>query len=151
MAKAAESLVRFTLKYDGLGPVYWVNDPAHFGIQDKDGVLHQGRTDKDGVVAFDFALELKPGTGGAPVFTGEFAHGSPAERFLYLGWRNTQMAFAQRLKIPLSPISRDDVEKAQTTGRPLVATVIDKTPKAATTGANIGGTRAVTWTVGEPS
>ena len=147
MAKSSETLISFTLKYDGAGPVYWNNDPAYFGIQDKDAVLHQGRTDEDGVVAFDFSLELKPG-GAAPVFTGAFAHGSPAERFLYLGWRNAQMAFAQRLKIPLGSIGWDEVRRAQETGRSLVATLVDKNPKATSTGANIGGTRKVTWTVG---
>ena len=144
MAKEAGPPIRFTLKYDGLGPVYWINDPAQFGIQDKDAVLHQGRTDKDGVVAFDFSLELKPG-GAAPVFTGDFAHGKPAERFLYLGWRNAQGAFAQRLKIPLGSIGWDQVRQAQETGKPLVAVLVDKTPKATTTGANIGGTRKLEW------
>ena len=151
MSKPPGTPIRFTLKYDGAGPVYWVNDPAHFGIQDKSALLHKGRTDANGVVSFDFSLDLKPGTSGAPVFTGEFAHGSPAERFLYLGWRNAQMAFAQRLKIPLGSISWDQVRQAQETGKPLVAVLVDKTPKATSTGANIGGTRAVTWTVGKSS
>ena len=142
MAKSPTTPIHFTLKYDGLGPVYWIIDPAHFGIQDKDGLLHQGRTDKDGVVAFDFSLELKSDS-GAPVFTGKFAHGAPSGRFLYLGWRNTQMAFAQRLKIPLGTIGWDEVHKARDTGKPLVATVIDKAPKATTTGANITFCKAV--------
>lgn len=144
MAKSPGTPINFTLRYDGLGPVYWINDPAYFGIQDKDGLLHRGQTDKDGVASFDFTLELKPDT-ATPVFTGAFAHGSPSERFLYLGWRNAQMAFAQRLKIPLGSIGWDDVRKAQETGKPLVATVIDKNPKATSTGANIGGTRKVEW------
>ena len=147
MAKPAATLISFTLRYDGLGPVYWINDPAYFGIQDKDGLLHRGQTDKDGVVSFDFTLELRPNT-PKPIFIGEFAHGSPTERFLYLGWRNAHMAFAQRLKVPLGSIGWDEVEKAQAAGKPLVATVIDKNPKATSTGANIGGTRKVEWKVG---
>ena len=146
MAKPAGTQINFTLKYDGLGPVHWVNDPAQFGIQDKDAVLHQGRTERGGVVAFDFSLELKSG-GATPVFTGDLAHGSPSERFLYLGWRNAQGAFAQRLKIPLGSIGWDDVRKAQEIGKPLVATLVDKTPKATSTGANIGGARKVVWKI----
>ncbi len=147
MTKPAGTAISFTLRYDGLGPVYWVNDPAQFGIQDKAGALHQGRVETDGEVAFEFTLELKPGT-AAPVFTGNLAHGSPSERFLYLGWRNAQGGFAQRLKIPLGPICWEEVRAAQEAGRPLVATLIDKTPKATSTGANVGGTRKVEWKVG---
>ena len=36
------------------------------------------------------------------MLVGDFAHGKPAERFLYLGWRNAAGGFAQRLKLPLS-------------------------------------------------
>ena len=145
MAKEAGTPIRFTLKYDGFGPVYWVNDPTQFGIQDKDAVLHQGQTGPDGVVSFDFSLELKAAAGGAPVFVGEFAHGSPAERFLYLGWRNAQGAFAQRLKIPLGSIGWEDVREAREAGKPLIAVLVDRNPKATSTGANIGGKRPVEW------
>jgi len=151
MVKSAGSEIQFRLCYDGVGPVYWSGEPDHFGLQDKSGVLHQGRTGPDGLVWFDFSLAVKPAGADAPVFVGDFAHGPPAGRFLYLGWRNAQGAFAIRLKIPLSPIGWGDVRKALETGEPLVGAVVDKNPKVTTTGANIGGRRAVTWTVGTPS
>jgi Family of unknown function (DUF5990) len=35
----------------------------------------------------DLALEVTEGEAGQPVFRGAFAHGPPAGRFLYLGWK----------------------------------------------------------------
>jgi hypothetical protein len=81
------------------------------------------------------------------VLSGAFAHGPPAARFLYLGWRNAQGAFAQRLKLPLSPIAWADATAAIAQSRALAATLVDHHPKATTTGANIGGTRPVAWTL----
>jgi hypothetical protein len=74
-----------------------------------------------------------------------FAHRSPSGRFLYLSWRDTRGAYALRLKLPLGEISWIDVRKA--TGRrvPLVGTLVDHHPKATLTGANIGGTRQLSW------
>ncbi len=144
----AGSPIRFELRYDGAGPVYWSGDPRQFGLQDKSEVLHPGRAEPDGVVVFGFSLGVKPGGAGSPVFVGDFAHGPPAGRFLYLGWRNAQGAFAQRLKIPLGSIGWDDVRRARSAEAPLVAVLVDRNPKATSTGANIGGARTVTWTVG---
>ena len=134
------------LVYDGIGPAIWTPAPGAFGLQDKDEVLHVGTPGPRGTTVFEFSLVAKPhAASGALVLGGDFAHGPPAARFLYLGWRNAQGAFAQRLKIPLSTISTADIEAARASQRPLVATLADHHPRATATGANIGGTRQVTW------
>ena len=137
--------------YDGVGPVFWNGDPDHFGLQDRAEVLHQGQPQADGAVSFTFPLDVKAGSGGLPVFEGPFAHGPPRKRFLYLAWRNREGAFAQRLILPLESIGWDLVGQAAESGRPLVCRLMDKEPRATKTGANIGGTRHVTWDVATPA
>ena len=139
--------IALRLVYDGKGPAIWTPAPGAFGLQDKDEVLHVGTPGSSGTTVFEFSLVAKPhATTGAIVLGGDFAHGPPAARFLYLGWRNAAGAYAQRLKIPLASITAADIAAAQARGRPLVATLVDHHPRATTTGANIGGTRAVEWT-----
>ena len=137
--------LRLRLTYDGKGPAIWTPAPRAFGLQDKDVVLHAGAPGPDGTTVFDFELQAWPHESGAAVLSGAFAHGPPAARFLYLGWRDAQGAFAQRLKLPLSGIAWADAAAAIGQGRALAAALIDHQPRATTTGANIGGTRAVDW------
>ncbi len=143
--KSGQSAIRLRVKYDGVGPVHWSGGAGDFGLQDKVEDLLQPRPDSDGVAAFDFSLEVKPEGDGPPVFTGPFAHGTPSGRFLYLSWREPRGGFAQRLKLPLGSISWEQIRQALDTGAPLVCVLVDKHPKATTTGANIGGTREVVW------
>ena len=137
--------IRLRLTYDGKGPAIWTPMPGAFGLQDKAEALHQGAPGPGGVAVFEFTLQARPHDSGAAVLSGEFAHGPPAARFLYLGWRNAQGAFAQRLKLPLSGLAWDDVAAAIARKRVLAATLVDHHPRATTTGANIGGTRQVAW------
>jgi len=137
--------LRLRLVYDGLGPVHWSGGAGAFGVQDKAGVLHPGTSRGAHVTVFDFELQVRPGSGDSVVLSGDFAHGPPAQRFVYLGWREPAGNFAQRLKIPLSAIAAADVRAAQDRQAPLVATLVDHHPRATTTGANIGGTRQVAW------
>jgi len=137
--------IRFRLVYDGAGPVHWCRRPDAFGLQDKAAVLHPGAAGPGGVLVFDFALQLKAQDTDAPVFTGDFAHGPPAARFLYLGWRDARGAFARRLKLPLAGIGWDAVRAARERRAPLVATLVDHHPRATSTGANVGGSRPVAW------
>jgi len=139
--------VRLQLVYDGAGPVHWDGGAGAFGLQDKDGALHPGTPGAAGAVVFDFTLRVKPVDAGGVVLVGDFAHGKPAERFLYLGWRYAAGNFAQRLKLPLASITPDQVRQAVTDGRLLAATLVDHHPRATSTGANIGGTRQVAWTL----
>ena len=137
--------LRLRLIYDGKGPAIWTPAPGAFGLQDKAGALHAGTPGDAGATVFDFALQVKPHASGALVLAGEFAHGPPAARFLYLGWRSIDGSFAQRLKLPLDGISWDAANAATRHGRPLVAVLVDHHPKATRTGANIGGARNVSW------
>ena len=139
--------IRLRLTYDGKGPAIWTPMPGAFGLQDKAEALHQGAPGPGGVAVFEFTLQARPHDSGAAVLSGEFAHGPPAARFLYLGWRNAQGAFAQRLKLPLFNITSAQVREALAKGTPLMATLVDHHPKATSTGANIGGARAVDWTL----
>ncbi len=148
MEKLETSRLNLRVTYDGEGPVFWSGDPDKFGLQDTSGALHPGVTEADGAVTFAFSLEVKTGHTGVPIFLGPFAHGPPGKRFLYLGWRNHDGAFAQRLILPLSPIGWDQVRGALGTRVPLVCRLVDKGPRATRTGANIGGTRHVEWDVG---
>jgi hypothetical protein len=139
--------IPFQLVYDGKGPAIWTPAPGAFGLQDKAGVLHVGTPGAGGAVVFDFTLQVKAMDADAVVFTGDFAHGKPAERFVYLGWRNAAGGFAQRLKLPLSTITPGQVREAIAQGTRLTATLLDAHPKATSTGANVGGTRPLAWTL----
>ena len=137
--------IRLRLTYDGKGPAIWTPAPGAFGLQDKAAVLHPGTPGPGGMTVFEFSLTSKPDASGAAVLSGEFAHGPPAARFLYLGWRDARGAFAQRLKLPLSGIAWHDASAAIAKNQALVATLVDYHPRATSTGANIGGTRRVDW------
>ena len=139
--------LRLRLIYDGQGPTIWTPAPGAFGLQDKSGVLHVGTPGAAGAVVFDFALQVKSLGADQVVLVGDFAHGRPAERFLYLGWRNAAGAFAQRLKLPLHTITPAQARQALAERMALTATLVDHHPKATSTGANIGGTRPVAWTL----
>jgi len=143
MAKPENLSVRLRVVYDGTPPNTWDGDAKNFGVQDKANVLHPGKTERDGHVVFDISVELKPERTANPVFVGDFAHGSPEERFLYLGWRNTNGAYAQRLKLPLGGITWDHIEKAK--GKPIVGEVAPSNKPRVPGGTNVGGTRAVVW------
>jgi len=145
MAKQSNPMISVKVTYDGAGPVHW--SPGQFGLQDRAEGLHPGVADAENRVTFAFELEVKDG-GATPNFLGDFTHGPRDGRFLYLGWRNRTGEYAQRLKLPLGVIGWDLVERAQETGQPLACVLVDKNPRATSTGANIGGTRAVAWMVG---
>ena len=137
--------IALQLIYDGAGPVHWHGGAGAFGLQDRKGALHVGAPGAAGAVVFDFTLQVKSLDAGTVTLCGDFAHGSPAGRFLYLGWANTSGGFAQRFKLPLSTIAPAQVREALDKGTRLTATLVDHHPKATSTGANIGGTRTVDW------
>jgi hypothetical protein len=143
-AQATES-VRLRLIYDGIGPVKWCRDPRAFGVQDKAGMLHAGAAGPNGTVVFELSFQAKSNGSELPVLSGAFAHGPPGGRFIYLGWRDAQGGFAQRLKLALGTITWSDVRDASARQQPLVGTLLDRHPKATSTGANIGGSRPITW------
>jgi hypothetical protein len=135
------------LIYDGNGPLNWSRKPQTFGMQDKAGDLDLGMTSSDGTVAFELTLQVKAGQSGAPVLLGTFAHGPPDGRFLYLAWRETSDKFAQRIKLPLGGITWDDIRKACDQKKPLLGILVDHHPRVTSTGANIGGSRPISWSL----
>jgi hypothetical protein len=138
--------IRVRLIYDGVGPVHWTPAPEAFGMQDKKGGLLPGRPGPRGVVVFDATFTVKAGSAGELILAGDFAHGPPAGRFLYLSWRNPGgQGWAQRLKLPLAGIGWDVARMASARDVPVVGCLLDHQPRATSTGANIGGTRAVAW------
>jgi hypothetical protein len=138
-------MLHLRLIYQGGPPVHWTGGPREFGLQDKDNVLLAGQPVADGGVAFDFTVEVKGGSNAVPVLLGRFTHGAPAQRFLYLAWRNANGAYALRFKVPLTSITKDHVDDALQSGRALVGLLVVAEQRATTTGANIGGTRQVDW------
>lgn len=134
------------LIYDGIGPLNWGRKPGTFGMQDRDGLLHMGHPGPNGTVIFDLTLQVKLGKSNEPVLHGSFAHGPPGGRFLYLAWCETQGTLAQRLKLSLSGISCNDISKACDRQQPLVGVLMDHHPRVTSTGANIGGSRPISWT-----
>lgn len=137
--------IRLRVVYDGKGPLKWSGGPDGFGLQDKSETLHAGTAGPNGTVIFDLSLQVKSADTETPVFVGDFAHGPPDRRFLYLGWRRAQGGFDQRLKLPLGTITWDDVRQAAARDEPLVGVLVDHHPKLTSTGENIGGTRPIAW------
>ena len=133
------------LIYDGKGPLNWSRKPGTFGMQDKTGHLDLGVVGPDGTILFDLTLQVKAGKSDAPVLLGSFAHGPPHGRFLYLAWCEAQGILAQRIKLSLSGITWDDIRSASDQQKPLVGILVDKQPRVTSTGANIGGSRPISW------
>jgi len=142
MSKQEALTVRLRIIHDGTPPNVWDGGAKDFGLQDNDNVLHPGKTEQDGRVVFEVVLELKPERTAKPVFFGDFVQGPPKERFLYLSWRNSNGAYAQRVKAPLGGIAWSDIDRAN--GKPLVGELAPG-PKPKPGGTNVGGTRAVVW------
>jgi len=138
--------VRLRVVYRGGQLPGWRGGAEDFGVQDKSNGLSPGVAGDGGAVIFDLLVELKPGDAAAPVFVGPLAHGPPSKRFLYLSWRNASGAYARRLKLPLGSIAWTDIAAARRADQPLVAELVDQ-PKLTSTGAHIGGARAVVWAV----
>jgi len=135
----------FRLIYDGNGPLNWSRKPGTFGMQDKAGKLELGVSGPNGTVIFDLTLQVKSGKSDAPVLLGAFAHGPPSGRFLYLAWAEAQGTLAQRIKLPLSGITWDDIRVAFERQEPLIGILVDHQPRVTSTGANIGGSRPISW------
>lgn len=117
-------------------------DPDHhgaiFGLQDNSSTaqwsLHAGSRKPNGDFVFDCEARVRPkARTGDPNFLGDFVHGKPDERFLYLSWRPKDCLpvppamgsprWQRRMKIHLSTITRELLEEAMQSGGVLEATV----------------------------
>jgi Family of unknown function (DUF5990) len=141
MAKPSALTIRLRIVYDGTLPNRWDGGPNDFGLQDKANMVHPGKTLADGRVVFELSLAVKPEETAAPIVLGDFVHGPPKERFLYLSWRNASGAYAQRLKLPLVGVTWKALGKANE----LVGEVAPSSKPRVPGATNLGGTRAVVW------
>jgi hypothetical protein len=100
---------------------------AEFGLQDRDQQVHPGQVLADGSIRFECWLLVRPqAKTGQPNFLGEYAHGSPAQRFLYLSWRPRKprgAPWSRRMKVHLSSITWEQIEEAGQTHSLLEAAV----------------------------
>lgn len=62
-----------------------------------------------------------------------------------LGPDGTTETLAQRIKLPLGGIGWDDIRESFEQQRPLVGVLTDHHPRVTSTGANIGGSRQISW------
>ena len=113
---------------------------AEFGLQEKragDWILHAGKRQRNGNFIFDFECDVKPShSGTSPDFSGQFIHGKPGERFVYLSWKprgwkpGTPEPGAphcvRRMKVHLRNIQWPQIESAFHSGSPLEAIVAGK-------------------------
>lgn len=91
------------------------NPPAgHFGLQDKNRDIILGEKLEDNQLAFSFELAIKQTKEAKPNFTGQFAHGTVKERFLYLTLKaqnpDDTWRIVQRIKVHLKTIIWEQIE-----------------------------------------
>jgi hypothetical protein len=100
-----------------------VNPPAGvFGLQDKDRRLSAGQSQPDGALVFACEVRAKRAADSSPNFLGDYAHGTPTDRFLYLtllGDDTDETQIVKRIKVKLGSITWAQVES----GSVLQATV----------------------------
>ena len=124
--------IRLRLIHDGVSPLPPVPETLHFGLQDAKGAVHAGVAHGD-ARRFDLTLDVagREGVAALPVFRGMFAHGPPAQRFLYLSWKRDgehEHPWHCRIKIPLGVLGWHEIGQAEQFGRCLVADVRGRRP-----------------------
>lgn len=91
-----------------------VNPPTGvFGLQDKERRLSAGQPQPDGALVFDCELRAKRAADDTPNFLGDYAHGTAADRFLYLTLQDSetvQARIVKRIKVKLGSITWAQVE-----------------------------------------
>lgn len=111
-----------------------------FGLQDKQGAMHDGVARDDGLTQFDLELNLATAPDGSPDFGGPFVSGSRGERFVYLAWsRANGGGFVNRIKVRLKDIDWPLIRAAQTDGGRLEANL-----RGVSAG---GGNRPTQWAI----
>ena len=113
-------------------PEKQANPALIFGMQDKAKNVHPGAEQANGEIWFECELRVKHDEKtGTLNFLGDYAHGTPQQRFIYLALGYLEMGHyvgIKRWKIHLSPLTWAQVKQA-----------IDRN---ATLQAKIEGTRA---------
>ena len=84
-----------------------------FGLQDKNQSVVKGKSQTANQAYFDFELNVQQTDSGQPNFTGQFAHGSVKERFLYLTTKGQAASggehIIRRIKVHLKTIRWEQV------------------------------------------
>ncbi len=84
--------------------------PGVFGLQDKDGEVMAGERLSNARSGYSFELRVKQAENGQPNFTGDYAHGTAKERFLYLTLKRADGNIIRRIKVHLKTITWAQVE-----------------------------------------
>jgi hypothetical protein len=148
MAQAQEVNVRLrVICYDP--PLAQIDGrPTQFGLQDKSGALRVGVLQGNGARVFECEVRAKPTEDGGVNFLGDYTHGTPSDRFLYLSYGyvdNPGDGWIKRIKVPLSDIQWAQVERTINEGQVLEASVDgQRAAKVETLGSGSG------WSVTQP-
>jgi len=135
-AETSERIIR--LRIDCQAPPDPDRHGAIFGLQDNsttaNWVLHLGKRKPNGDLIFECEARVRPNARtGEPNFLGDFVHGTPEKRFLYLSWRPKDWhpgqpespcpRWQRRMKVHLSTITWKWIEEATRSGGVLEAMV----------------------------
>ncbi len=108
-------------------PEKQANPVLIFGMQDKAKNVHTGAEQANGEIWFECDLRVKrDDKSGAPNFLGDFAHGTTAQRFIYLALGYEKIGHyvgIKRWKIHLSPLTWHQVEQAIAQNKTLQAKI----------------------------
>lgn len=89
-------------------PITWNDEPATFGLQDKQQELELGQRQPDGSIHYSCDVNVKRQAHTDHLrFSGPFVYGLNGDQFLYLGWRRVSEpgVWLRRWKIMLASIS----------------------------------------------
>lgn len=95
------------------------------GLQEGRSVVQDVRADFS-EQTFRFTLDVQPGANGQPNFTGAYAQGTPADRFVYLCWGQRVGGVwvgVRRAKIRLGELSWETIRAAIDADQPIRARI----------------------------
>jgi hypothetical protein len=123
--------INVRLIHDGVQPGDPLDEPMRFGVQDTRGGVHPGLIEPGEARNFDLALDVRGDEATRPFFSGSFAHGPPAGRFLYLSWKREgqhEHPWCWRIKIPLVGIGWAEIRAVERPGKCIATNVIGRRP-----------------------
>jgi hypothetical protein len=122
-------IIHLRVLHDGAKPIHDTGEPYRFGLERKTGDVQAGTPAAKGGLQFDIVLRVKDGADAErPDFFGEFVKGPPGARCLHLGWKPDRPGWINRVKVPLSGITWDQVRAAQASNRRLIADASGRRP-----------------------
>ena len=90
-----------------------------FGMQDRGGNWLEGRAGADSTRVFDVAVvAMRHRDTGRLRFVGPYAQGPAGDEFIYLNWKiDGQPGWVWRIKMPLTPLTWEQVAAADAAGQ----------------------------------